>query len=141
MFVIDRVELNFVNQVREVRNLDRPHPSFRQHLRCSGDEVVEVRNMRQYVVGNKKVRRTSCRPDSPGSLNSKEGHICRYSVGNGDTRPDLSWFNPQTWNTEQDEISKQVSVVTRDLDHSMRVGEFESLHNHVGVPLGVIEPR
>ena len=51
VLVVDRVELDAVEQVLHVRHLDHPVPARAEELGDPGDEAVQVRHVREHVVG------------------------------------------------------------------------------------------
>ncbi len=56
VLVVDRVELVARHQPRQVRELDRDHALGREHPLDAADEVVQVGDVRQHVVGDEQVR-------------------------------------------------------------------------------------
>jgi hypothetical protein len=53
--VIDRIELARVDHVFDIRDLDSGEPAGLEHVPNPGDEVVEIGNVCQHVVGVKNV--------------------------------------------------------------------------------------
>src|SRR3978361_1169867 len=55
MFVINRVELHAFHQPQQVRKLDREHSLRLQQYLEAADEVVQLGNVREYIVCDDQV--------------------------------------------------------------------------------------
>ena len=55
MLVVNRIELVFRDQPLDMRNLDGYHALRSQEVGHAGDEVVELRHLRQNIVGGDQV--------------------------------------------------------------------------------------
>ncbi len=56
MLVVDRVELQLVHQLHQVRKLERQHTSFGKHRRKTTGKVVDVWHVSEHVVCDQQVR-------------------------------------------------------------------------------------
>ena len=55
MFMIDGVELAFLDQIAHIRKLDNGHAIVPEHRPDAGDKIVRIGNMRDDIIGDKQV--------------------------------------------------------------------------------------
>ena len=53
--MVDRVELLVLHQFQQMRKFEGSHPSGLEHAREASDKIVDVRHMRQHVIGDGQV--------------------------------------------------------------------------------------
>ena len=141
MLVIDRVELVFLHQPQQVRELHRDHAAGLEQQAHAAHEVVQVGHVREHVVAGNQVRLAARGRELAGGLGAEELHQRGHALflrDRGDVRRRL---DAEHRHALRDEVLQQVAVVARDLDHEARGAESEARHHRLGIGLGVREPR
>src|SRR5438105_6550119 len=72
MLVVDGVEVIAVDEPHEVRELERRHAIRLQQSRETGDEVIDVRYVREHVVRDHQVSGLAGDGQSFGKVDAKE---------------------------------------------------------------------
>src|SRR5579883_18897 len=116
MLVIDGVELIALDQAHQVRELDRQHAFGLQDGRQPGDEIVELRDLCEDVIGDDEVGRFDLGCKSDGQPPSKELRQCRYAGRLSRRGYVLGRLYAEAWNAVRDKIPQEVSIVARDFD-------------------------
>ena len=120
--MIDRVELDVVDQLADVGHLDDGDAVRLEQRRDAGDEVVRVRDVRQHVVGVDDVGPAAARHELLGQAAAEEVldrlHAPRAGRGRG---PGVGSM-PSTGTPAAGVVLQQVAVVARELDDEARRG-------------------
>ena len=138
--MVDGIELVLGEQPHQVRELERGHTIRLQQDGESGDEVVDVRHMREHVVGGREVGGESLRHQFPRQLDAEEalddldaflacrarGAGRRFDAGAGDAA--------------LHHILQQVAVVGRDLDHVACGTETETFDHRLDITPRMRQP-
>ena len=126
VLVVDGVELVLVDQPHDVGELHRQHAARREDDLHAGDEVVEIRHLREHVVAEEQVGRAAVRRELLGQLDSEEahqgGHALRFG-GRGDVGRRL---DAERRDAGLDEPLQEIAVVARQLDDQARSGRSRS---------------
>ena len=94
VLVVDRVELIEPQQVQHVMEFERRHPGRLEQYLEAGNEVVDVRNVRDHVVGRHQVGAYAFRGECLGRVAPKKAYDYGYVLG-GSARSDVGgWLNP-----------------------------------------------
>ena len=97
MFVVDRVELVLPHQLQQMGKLHCDHATgFEQDLH-PGDEVINIRDMRQDIVADEEIGLTESLPDRPRARNPEEFYSGPYASLLSDLRHIRRRFNAQHW--------------------------------------------
>src|SRR6516164_1746897 len=117
MLVIDRVELILVDDPFKMEKLQCDHTVGREQMRQSCGEVVEIRDLRQHIVGDDEIWLPTLGHELLCQLQAKKldesGNILsarRFGHIGG-------WLDANYRNAQRQEMLKQVSVVASDLNH------------------------
>ncbi len=139
MLVVDRVELELVDEVLQVRELDGEHPVRLQHPSQALDEVVQPGNVAEDVVGDDEVgvgvlTQLSGRggAEEPGQRGDPTLDCDRGDIGGG--------LDAEDRDAAAIEVLEQVAVVARNLKDPASLAEPEPLRDLVREPLRVLEP-
>src|ERR1700734_1178262 len=98
-----------------MRKFERRHAVRLKEGREAADEIVDVRHMRKYVVGGRKVHRAPLFDEASGEVPSEKRLDDLDALGSGGLGCARSRFDPVTGNTVRFEILQQIPVVGRDL--------------------------
>ena len=142
MFVIDVVELVQRQQVEDVMELESRHAGRFEQFLESGDEVVQVRDVRHDVVGRHQVGRMALFAQLAGPSSApKNKHLHRNAKLAGRVGHVGGRFHTQDRNALRQEPPQEVAVVGGDLDHLAAGPELEARGHVVGVALAVVQHR
>ena len=113
--MINRIELIFANQIQQVRKFKGRNTGLLQEYRDPRDEVVDIRNMREHIVGNDKVGLLPL----PGQFGREFlAKKCFDDVKSFLPRSRCRAFcrlNAVTWNAAFTHILQQIAVVRANL--------------------------
>src|ERR671918_2271025 len=121
VFMVDRVELEVIDEIAKVRHLDLSDAVIREDRRDTLHEPVQVRNVCEHVVRDEDVRALSVSPQGSSKLRAEETAERRNagvfrSFGRTTRRID-----PEHGDPLPDEVAEQISVVARHLqDETVR---------------------
>ncbi len=138
--MVDRVPLIEVDQLLEVRELERDHPTGLQCEIHPRDEVVDVRDVSQHVVADQQV---SPRLGSQRlrRLDAEELDQRGYSLLDRDLGDVRGRLDAKNRDLSLDEVLQQVAVVGGQLEDVARAVEPPALDHGVNVLPGVLQPR
>src|SRR6516164_8560897 len=117
MFVVDRIELIFIDKMLKVWEFERDHSVRGQQNFHSLRKVIEIRDLRQHVVTDDQVG-----PLPPGNQTLREFHsekfYQRWNVLLARNFGAIaSRFYASHGNTQRKEVLKEISIVARNLEH------------------------
>ena len=139
--MVDRVELEALDQAHDVRHLDRRHTVRREDCLDSRDEVVQLGDLREDVVRHDQIRSAPVRDELPGQPRVEEGDDRLYSplpcrLGHVRRRVDPERRYPALY-----EMLEEISVVGRQLDYEAARVEPEPLYDGLRIACRVRDPR
>src|SRR5262249_26253953 len=117
MFVIDRIELIFVDEPLKMGDLERNDAVWRKQMRHSCGEVVEIRDLRQYIVGDNQICSPTLRYELLRKLRAEERDESRNILLACRFRNISGRLDADHRNIQRQEVLKQISIVARDLKH------------------------
>ena len=123
VLVVDRVELAPVEQVLDVRHLDHGNPGRSEHLGHARDEPVEVRHVREHVVGVEHVCPQALSGERAPRGAAEEGRPRRDPVRLCDGRDVRGRLDAQDPDSGLPVCAQEVPVVAGRLDHEARRSE------------------
>ncbi len=139
--MVDRVELDVVDQVAHPRVLDRDHPVGGEPVGDAGDEAVEVGDVGHDVVGDDHVGRAQLVAQLAGHLQAEEGTPRSHARLVGRSHLVGSGIDPHHGDAVLDEVAEQVAVVAGQLDHQAVGAEVPVADQPLGVGPRVGEER
>ena len=140
VLVVDRVELVFRHQARQMRKLHCDHaPRRKQHFDAA-DEVVDVGNVRQHVVAEEDICTSMLGSDFGRGLAPEESHDGRNTLVDRAPGHVRRRFDAQHRHTAGDEMLQQVAIVAGDLHHLAGCAEREALDHHFSVASRMFDP-
>jgi hypothetical protein len=116
VLMIDGVVLVVRHQLLEMRKLHRDDALFVEKDLHPGDEVVDVRHLRQYVVADYQIRFLASRDELSRRLTAEEFDERRDALGLGHSRHVGGWLDAEHRDLPRDKILKKYTVVARELD-------------------------
>ncbi len=139
--MVDRVVLEVLHELREVRELERRGAVGREERRDAGGEVVDVGHLGEDVVPEDEVRvpalarepRAELRPEELGDRLDTSRDRCL-----GDVQRRL---DPQHGDALREEVLQEIPVVRRELDDEALRPEREPLAHLLDVLPRVLDPR
>ena len=140
MLVVDRVELELLDQSDEMRHLDRRHPVRCEHDLDARDEVVQLRNLREHVVRDDEVGAATFRHERGGELRVEEVDDRLDACWRGRIGDVRGGIDAERGNAPRDEVLKQVAVVRGQLEDKARPRQPEPLGHPLRVALRVRNP-
>ena len=139
--MVDRVELELLDQPDEVRHLDRDDAVRGEHELDAGDEVVELRDLREHVVRDDEVGAAPFRHERGGQPRVEEvddrldaPRACRRST------TFAAGSTPSAGIPACHEVLEQVAVVRGELEHKAAAVRPKALGDHIRVALRVGDP-
>src|SRR6266496_2103956 len=130
MLVVDGVEEVVLEQPHEVRKLEGQHTLRRQQRRDTCNEVVQIRYLREHVVGDDEIRSTTIRNELCSNLTSEERDKRRNST-----------LDPKDWNVARDEVLEEITVIRGKLDHETLFRKVEAVRYELDVLPRVLDER
>ena len=124
----------------EVRKLHRDDAGRCQQLLHPGDEIVDVRNVREHVVAEQQVGPAVLGCDFDRGLPSEETDGRRDAFFDRRLRDVGCRLDAQHRNSAPHEVLQQVSVVAGDLHYLAAGTEPEPFHHQLGVAARVLDP-
>src|SRR6266571_6463886 len=122
MLVVDRVELAVVYQPCEMRKLDGDRTRRRKKQFHPRNEVVEVRYVRQHIVGHDQIGCVLL-ADSRCRLPAEKGNMRRDALLIGSARHVYRRFDAQDIEIEPPKAGEERSVIASDLDNTRIASE------------------
>ncbi len=138
--MVDRVELGLREQRHEGRILHGHHRRGLAEHREPSDEVVQVRDVRQHVVGHDQAGCPCSSTTSSAVRRPKNAVIVGTPAADAMAATFAAGSTPRTRTPERRELAQQVAVVAGDLDDAVR-SRSSSSRPCLGVRLGVRQPR
>ena len=99
-----------------MRNLDCYDTLRRQEVRHAGDEVVELRNLRENIIGDDQVRVAMLGDDSSRNFGVEKGGACRDALGASRLRHIGGGFNTKHPLTRVEKMLQKIAIVAAKLD-------------------------
>ena len=140
MLVVDRIELVLVDQALKMRHLDGDHAFRRQEMRHAGDEIVELRHLRQHVVGDDQIGMPALGHDLSSQSLAEEGVERRDAAFRRLFRDIGGGLDAEDRHAEADEMLEQVTVIAAELDDEALGPKPEPLLDHPAVAAGMFHP-
>ena len=116
-------------------------PSAQQQQGDAGDEIVELRHVREHIVADDQVRLTALPAPIPGPplwpKNFDQRRHPDFLSGGGHR---IGRIDPEHGNTHAQKILEQVAVVAGQFDHQARTPQRETPARHVAIRLGMRQP-
>ena len=139
--MVDRVVLEVLDQLREVRELERRGPVRGEQRRDARGEVVDVGDLREDVVPEHEIGVTALRGEPTPELAPKNSVIVSDAArdrGLGDVPRRL---DAEHRDALREEVLQEVAVVRGELDDEAVGAEPEPLGHLVDVAARVLDPR
>src|SRR4051794_16979202 len=140
MFMIDRVELIFIDQSLKMRELKRDDALGRKEFGHSGGEVVEIGNLGENIVADDEIGPAPLGDETSSQIEAEECDERRNILGTrrlGDIGGGLDAGNR---NAEGQKVLKQVSIIAGDLKDLAIGPKAEPLLNYVAVLARMLYP-
>ena len=141
MFVINGVKLCVLDELHQMRELQRDRSSGFQHGFQSTRKVVDVGNMRKHIVANDQIR-------GPAGLGKPLSHGFAEEFSNhgdpdllGGRRSARRRLDSETRNTGIHEIPKKISIIRGNLDDEAFAIQRKSSNDFLGISGSVPKPR
>ena len=131
--MVDRVELDALDEPDDVRELERRHALRVEQDRDPGHEVVEVRDLGQDVVADDEVGVPALAHQALGEVAAEELRQRRHAArlrGRGHV---VRGLHAEDGHAAGHEVLEQVAVVARQLDDEARPAQVAALDHRVGV--------
>ena len=141
MLVVDRVELDVLDQIDHRRVLDGQHTVVGQQVGEPTDEVVEVGHMRHHVVGDDHVSRAVVAADRRSSPTPEEVDDRRHPDLVRHPRRPRRRVDAQHADACSGCVPEQVAVVARHLNEQRARSERTGRDELLDVELGVATER
>jgi len=140
VLVIDRVELVALDQPLEMRELDGDDAIVGKQRRHSGDEGIEIGDLRKDILAREQVGLNAVGPQLLGELLVEElgqrvDALCLRDLGNVASR-----FDAEHGYTRFDEPLQHVAVVGRDFDDETVGPETETFLHVVRIAAHMFDP-
>ena len=139
--MVDGVVLEVLDELREVRELERRRPVGREQLRDSRDEVVDVGHLGQDVVAQHEIRAAPLRGQAPAEVGAEELGEGLDAALDRRLRDVQRRLDAEHRDALRQEVLQEVAVVGRDLDDEALGSEPEPIGHLVDVAAGVLDPR
>jgi hypothetical protein len=141
VLVVDRVEEVRLDELHQVRELDRRRSLLREEGLHARDEVVQVRRLGEHVVGDDQVRRLRFLHELARRLLPEEGDAGRHSALEGCSGDVPGGLDPERRDLPLDEVLEQVAVVARQLDDEALLVQPEPVYDVRHVLRRVLDER
>ena len=135
MLVIDRVELDVLDQLEKMRKLDGHGAVGLQQQGDAGDKVIELRHMREHIVADDQIGLPALARQGPRQMLAEEldqGRNADLLRRGGDG---IGRIDAEHRHAHGDEILQQIAVVAGKFDHQAVGVEREAPARHVAVRL------
>ena len=138
--MVDSVELIFGDQALEMRHLDGDDAFGRQEMRHAGDEIVELRHLRQHIVGHDQIGAVTFSHHLRRSFGAEKGVERRNAglprrLGNIGSRLDAEHRH-----AEADKMLQQIAVIAAELDNEAFRAKPEPAFDHFAIAAGMRHP-
>ena len=117
VLVIDGVVLAALDEARQAGELQRQRPPIIQQHRQTADEVPQVRNVGQDIVGRDEIGGSVALHQLSGGGLAEETHLGPDPARLGGGGNVGGRLDPEDRDVRFHEMLKEISVVARDLDH------------------------
>jgi hypothetical protein len=116
VFVVDRIVLEAIHEVADVRDLDDGQAVVRQQRAEAGEESSRVVHVRQHIVADHGGRRSDALAQRARHVEAEELVDGLNAVGAGQLGDVAGGLHPQRPYAEIGEAAEQAAIVARDLD-------------------------
>jgi hypothetical protein len=138
--VVDRVELRSLDHSQQVGDLDRDDALGLQYAGQPADELIQVGNVREHVVGHDQVGRHASADELLGELAAEEGDLRRHARLDRHFGDVGCRLDPEHGDAVGDEVPEEIAVVARDFEHERLRAELKPPPREAGEAGGVVEP-
>ncbi len=128
VFMIDRVEFAFFDEITDVREFKRSDPIVAEQRRDPLDEPIRFRHMGQNIIRNHNVRSAAFRDQFSRQFPREKVTSCWYAGGIRGSHWLRSGINSDDRNLVLHEVLQQVAVIARQLHHQVSPIQSASLH-------------
>ncbi len=140
MLVIDGVELVLLDQVGEMRKLQRNDAFGLQQQLQATNKVIEIRHLRQNIVTDQEVGLASCTDQFGGKRRAEEIHARRHALGDCRFGHIGRRFDAKDRNALRQKMLQQIAVIAGDLDHEAVFIQPQPLCDFVAIGLRMADP-
>ena len=140
MLVIHGIELVVGQQLQQVRELEGRHTSRLEQQCEAGDEIIDVRHMRQHVVRSHQIDLPAFSDQLGRHLPTEESFDDINTLGAGSGRRACGRLHPKTGYVSLLNVLQQVAVVGCDFCHQAVTIQAEAAAHGLHVGLGVSQP-
>ena len=138
--MVDCVKLILFDQAKEMWKLECRDSLWLEEDRKSADEIENIGDMRQNVIGRHEISRMSGAKQRPGSFLSKKHHFCRHAFGDGRFCYIARRFDTENWNVTRHEILQEITVIARHFDHFVLRPEPEEFFHRDDIGFDMLQP-
>ena len=125
-----------------MRELERRRPLGREQRRDAGDEVVDVRDLREDVVAEHEVGRAALLGERAVRSSAPKNSVTVSTPARDRGLRDVQRrLDAEHRDAVREEVLEEVAVVRRDLDDEAVGPEPEALDHRLGVAPRVLDPR
>ncbi|MNF99286.1 hypothetical protein D3C84_821790 [compost metagenome] len=140
MFVVQRVELLAGHQCEQLRKLESSDAGWLEQHRKTGEEIIDLRHVGQYVVGRHQIRCPAFAVQLRGRFATKEQLTDLQAFGTGGLGGAARRLDAQAGNTALGHVLQQVAIVGGNFHHATVSTQFEALGHLGNIALGVGQP-
>src|SRR5713226_3034201 len=140
MLMVDRVKLILLDQLQQVRELERQNPSGLEQDLDSSNKVAEIGNLRQNIVADQQIRLFTLRSQLSSQPLAKKLHQCRNLLLLGNFRHVGGRLNAQHRNLFLDKVLQQVAIVAGQFHNQTPFIQPKPVAHLIGVAPAVFQP-
>ena len=115
-------------------------PFGRSSKAMPATKIIELRHVREHIVGDDEVRLAALRCQFRGDLLAEKLDQRRHADFFSSRRHRIGRIDPEHRNAHAQEILEQVAIVAGQFNHQARAPQRETLARHVAIRFGVREP-
>jgi hypothetical protein len=141
MLVVDRVELPVRHQAQQMREFHCDRAGRLQQDWQSGDEVVQVRHVRQHIIGADQVRVLACVNQPASGRLAEECDLGRHAECLGNRGDVGGRLHAKYGNVPLTEILEKVAIVAGQFYDERSGAKFEFPRHALGKGFGMTKPR
>jgi hypothetical protein len=138
---VDRVVLQVLDELRQVRELEGRGPGRREKRGDARGEVVDVGHLREHVVPEDEIRMAALGREAGAELGTEELRDRLDPAGDRGVGDVPRGLDAEHGDALREEVLEQVPVVRRELDDEAVRAEREPLAHLVDVAPRVLDPR
>ncbi len=139
--MVDRIELHVANEVQQMGELEGRDAFGSEQDGEAGDEVANVGDMGEHVVGGGQVGADAARDEPFGCGAAEEGDLGRDAARDRRRRDIGRRLDAERGHAGGEEMAQQIAVVGGDLDHHRARPEAEAVDHRQRVAARVLDPR